>query len=227
MKKYIALLLSLVLLACAGETPRRQTFVTCNDPAPSDDDVELLRWYIQRARRALPSLPPMQRDLLAAHVTRAEQALETLFEALGERSWCTKGKGYLYIAGAAVVADDATGVGAADDVLLPFIAFGAIALHMMTEAPAPPAELAMAWGGVVGTLDSLAREAERLKTSPVLPPMNDCQVHFAECLSSRLQSRRGSTHGSSACIDCNDFCRNQGRWYDFTESGQDCRWWNY
>lgn len=226
MTKLIMMAAALCLLvSCAGEHSHRPQYVTCGDPAPSDDDVELLRWHVERARRALPGLPALEREDMAQRIRRAEDALDRLDRALGTGSWCTKGKGYLFVAGAAVVADDATGVGAVDDIALPFLAVAALALHLMTEAPAPPAELQIAWGGVVGALDAIGRRAETLKSSPPIP-LTNCVEHVGACLETPLGAKNsGGSWGSSICHDCLRLCESRGTWPFATGAGKDCSWW--
>lgn len=164
-------------------------------------------------------------------LARAEVAL-ALYEHLASQGAVRQRRiGQIYTAGGFVVANDATGVGAADDWLIPFLVLGLIANHLTTEAPAPPADLTQAWAEVIAGLDAVGKTAEAIRTasqrvSP-MPPMDDCTAHMSRCLGTPLgEKNSGGKWGRSICSDCLEVCRGSGFWPRTTRYGSDCQWWH-
>jgi hypothetical protein len=208
---------------------RSQKHLICNPRSPTEEDVQWLRARTARARSAVWSLPKSKQGRVLALIERADRAINR-FEYLARKGGCRrKGQGFFYVAGAAVVADDTTGIGAADDVLLPLFALGLVATKLTTEAPAPPAELEQSWIAVISSLEAVGKAAESVRASrrvSPMPPDDDCVAHVRECMASPLSKKRGGKHGRSVCVDCVEICRRQGSWPGKTWDGKDCRWWN-
>lgn len=76
----------------------------------------------------------------------------------------------LYAAGAAVLADDLSGMGVADDVFLPFVAIGLLVTYLATEGPAGPEALEQAWREVMERLDAVAKTAAAMQSRYIPPP---------------------------------------------------------
>jgi hypothetical protein len=132
----------------------------------SSDAVAVVRSKLASARRALKdkgkSLDDSERRSLDEALTQAENALKR-YEELARRGNARKeAMAPLLIAGGGILADDATGVGVADDVLLPFIALGAVVAYVSTQASASDAELNNAWKAVRDKLTATGQVAERV-----------------------------------------------------------------
>lgn len=66
------------------------------------------------------------------------------------------------MAGGAILADDATGVGVADDPLLPIILLGGLLAHAATPSPATEPEISKAWIALSAALAAAATAAIEL-----------------------------------------------------------------
>lgn len=132
----------------------------------STDAVAAIRSKLASARKALTdkgkSLDEQERRSLDEALTQAEGALRR-YEELARRGSARKeAMAPLLIAGGGILADDVTGVGVADDVLLPFIALGAVVAYIGTHASASDAELNNAWQAVLDKLTATGQVAERV-----------------------------------------------------------------
>lgn len=198
---------------------------------PTAADLAEIRGRIQAAEAAVSDLPPQDRAPMRQAISRAKSTLQDYERLAAKGATRQRRVGQIYVAGAVIVADDVSGLGAADDVLLPFLALGLLATHLITEAPAPPADLAQAWGDVIAGLDAVGKAAEGIRAgqrvSP-MPPMDNCTAHLQECLGTSLgDTHSGGTWGRSICRDCFDVCRGARHWPSATGHGKDCQWWNY
>lgn len=210
---------------------RRNRGASASAAVPTAADLAEIRGRIQAAEAAISELSPQDRTSMRQAITRAKSALERYERLASQGATRQRRAGQIYVAGAVVVADDVSGLGAADDVLLPFLALGLIATHLVTEAPAPPADLAQAWGDVIASLDAIGKTAEAIRTagqrvSPI-PPMDHCIAHLGMCLETPLgRPHSGGRWGHSICVDCNEICRRSPTgWPASTGDGKDCRWW--
>lgn len=122
------------------------------------------------ARRSLESpmgatLDAEQRQRLFSALIDAEAAV-TRYTQLSQQGDARQiAMAPLAVAGAGVVADDATGVGVGDDVLLPFIGIAMLAAYCKTASPASNKELAIAWQEVIGRLDALTRITDQIRAA--------------------------------------------------------------
>lgn len=221
--KYIFLYLVISVTSCAGESRYKggsQKYVVCNDPAPSEDDVIVLRSYVADARAALPHLPEPDRSHMTARLDAVEHALDRFERALGSGS-CSKKDAYLPPLG--VVAG-----GAAARVsphLVAFALVGAVAYHLVTQAPTPPMDMRDDWDAVTASMTQVGHLAETLQSSPTID-LSDCQGHVNACLETGSGRRHSSgTYGSSICKACFALCRGGGSWPFATGNGKDCTYW--
>ena len=87
----------------------------------------------------------------------AERSFEGYVRLVERGKAREEAKAPLYAAGVALVADDLSGAGAVDDVLLPFVAFALVVAHVRTLPPPSEQELAAAWAGFLASLQMLAK----------------------------------------------------------------------
>jgi hypothetical protein len=79
----------------------------------------------------------------------------------------------LAVAGTTLVADDVSGAGVADDVLLPVVGLGLLATRLLTQAPASEAEGDKAWREVLAEMQATAQAARQVSaSSSYIPPPN-------------------------------------------------------
>ncbi len=132
---------------------------------PVDAHVAL-RDKLAKARKGLTehgsTLEQEDRKSLDAALTKAERALSH-YEQIVKRGDSRKSAmAPLLVAGGGLIADDATGVGVADDVLIPFVALGIIAVYIGTQSPATDAEISEAWRQVIDRSKDVADVARRI-----------------------------------------------------------------
>lgn len=110
-------------------------------------------------------------------------------------------QGPLYGAGAYVIANDMTGVGVADDVAIPFLALGAVAVVLATTAPASSRALQRALDDVKGSATTVSEVFSRVEDNdkPIAAPgsRQHCIDMYVDC---KLNARRGF-RGCQACMD--------------------------
>lgn len=225
----LALLLTLAPLVALASSPPEGVSLE-----PTTGDLAMVRKQIAEARSAIVKLaalevPKKDRHEIDKRLKQAEEAL-TRYERLSERGKPRRRtQGVLFAAGAVFVADDASLVGAIDDVLLPILAVGALATLILTHGPPSVPELATAWQEVVVAMEAVGQEAERIKKEAarprVLPAPRECRKHFERCQDSYLGKRSSSYWGTSICKLCFDQCQKHG-WPDFV-GDKPCRWWEW
>jgi hypothetical protein len=119
---------------------------------PTADDLAMIREHLAAARSALAKLaalrvPEQSRQELDRRIQQAAEALSR-YERLAQRGAPRKkAQGVLFVAGAAIVADDTTFIGTIDDALLPILAVGALATLILTHGPPTAPELDMGLAG--------------------------------------------------------------------------------
>lgn len=128
---------------------------------PTPEAVTAMRTKLTAMRKVLTEhrgeLPEQQEQLLLARLGDTDRAFEG-YVRLAERGKAREeAKAPLYAAGGVLLADDVSGAGAADDVLLPFVAFALIVTHVKTLPPPSEQELAVAWAGFLASLQALAK----------------------------------------------------------------------
>lgn len=223
MTRVAALFLLVVSAGCGGANGNGWDSKYTPEP-PTDSDIQELRGRVQAARDALRHVPAERRPKLEAAVAQAEASLGR-FESLSRKgARRKKATGFLYMAGAATIANDPSGVGLADNVLVPFIILGIIATHLATDAPAPPRELAQAWDDVIRSLEAVGAAAAA--TSAIHVDRSDCIENYVQCQESELA--RVKSGGRSQCQACLDIRKQDGWWPDSVSGdSMECRWWIY
>jgi len=103
-----------------------------------------------------------ERKELEVAVRNAEAALLGYDDLAGRGHARAAAMGPLALAGGGILADDATGVGVADDPALIFIGIGILAALLLTQAPASDRQLAQAWSKVAASLKAVAAAGEVL-----------------------------------------------------------------
>lgn len=201
-------------------------------PQPaSPQELDVVREHLRLAREALPRVPDDKRTALERAVARAEQAVERYATLATKGETGQQMKGAIVVAGGFVFGNNTTGVGVADDVLLPFLAVAFIAVHMVATAPSTSTDLNQAWNEMIDTMEDVGRTAsvEMTLASMPIPPRDQCTAHYAMCLGTRLgYPSSGGLWGHSICRDCLAMCQGDwGQWPPATGDGKDCKWWNY
>ena len=98
-----------------------------------------------------------EQTILSQKLSNAEQAFER-YVSLAEQGKARDAATLpLYAAGAVLVGDDASGVGVADDVLLPFVGIALLAAYVATLPPPTEREISAAWAGVITSFQALAQ----------------------------------------------------------------------
>jgi hypothetical protein len=137
----------------------------------------------------------------------------------------------LFVAGAAIVADDTTLIGTVDDALLPLLAVGALATLILTHGPPTAPELGQAWQEVTAAMMAVGQEAERVKKEAarprVLPARSDCRKHYERCQESYLGRPNSGGRGRSRCYNCFELCQRSKSWPEVVGDNQPCQWWEW
>jgi hypothetical protein len=226
----LAFMLMLAPLIVAASPPPRAAI-----REPTDKDLSTVRERIAQARGTLvrlTALPADERRELERRVQRAEETLGR-YQRLAERGKARqRTQGTLYTAGVSIVFNDVSGVGAIDDALLPLIAVGLLATHLLTQPPPAVPELAATWHEVVVAMEAVGQGADQVRKEAArkraIPAREDCDEHAKRCLETPLGKRHsGSTWNFSTCADCLDACHAQRFWPDTGWDKKSCRWWEF
>lgn len=133
---------------------------------PTPEDIAAVRAKLAAARGILADkntpLGETERKELETAVADAEAALRSYDELAGQGQARTAAMAPLALAGVGILADDATGVGVADDPLLILVGIGMLATLLLTRAPASDQQLAQAWSRVTSSLRTVAAAGETL-----------------------------------------------------------------
>lgn len=182
-------------------------FGNANAQKDSTDAVAAVRSKLASARKALTdkgkSLDEQERRSLDEALTQAENALRH-YEELARRGSARKeAMAPLLIAGGGLLADDATGVGVADDVLLPFIALGAVVAYVSTQASASDVEFNNAWTAVLDKLTATRQIAERVAARR--------KRKTCYCICGKKDAPKRIALGHMAEWLCRSYCADDGR----------------
>ena len=143
---------------------------------PSPDELNAVKTRLTQARLVLTSPDlPVEEDAhrsLVERLDKAEAALQRYSKLSAQGETRARLEAPLALAGVALLADDATGIGAADDPLLPFIGLGLLATRLLTEAPAPATERDESWRTVLKEVQAVSDMARQVSASSryVQPP---------------------------------------------------------
>jgi hypothetical protein len=132
--------------------------------AVAQPEVKAVRTRLTRARAGLssPKLTEDERRTLESRLNAAERALDAYVRVVTRGDKRAAATAPLYAAGGAVLADDVTGVGAADDPLLPIIGLGVLLAHAATSPPATDSEINKAWIALVAAMEAASATAVEL-----------------------------------------------------------------
>ena len=134
---------------------------------PKPEDVKQLQDRLAASRRALErsgtTLEETERKQLLAKLSSAEQSLTRFVNASNQHAK-RKGLAPLYAIGGALVVDDVTGVGTADDLLLPIVGLAILVAHVATKPEPSTAELDRAWAEVSARVQELSQAAEQIRS---------------------------------------------------------------
>lgn len=143
--------------------------VLAQEPVSPSRALADVQTKLAQARRALgaagSSLSPEDRQRLTRAVEEADEASARYLQLLKQGDARAEAMAPLAVAGGGVALDDATGVGVADDVLLPFIGIAILVAYCRTQSPASSTELATAWEEVIRRLEALARVADQIRVA--------------------------------------------------------------
>ncbi|MEM9489410.1 MAG: hypothetical protein AAGC55_09710 [Myxococcota bacterium] len=176
-----------------------------------------LRVYAAEARRNLARLPAQERAALEPALVGHERALRRYDELAGRGRARQAALAPLVATGAFVLGNDATGVGLVDDVTLPFIALGLVAVVLATSAPASEGELGRARAAVVSSAQAVGRAMAKARLAgQSLSAPGTRQVCIDLYVDCQLNSRRGFPRRQ--CQACMDLCLGGGNiWPDSVE----------
>jgi hypothetical protein len=187
--------------------------------AIAQSEVETVRSRLARARQALssPQLTDDERRMLESKVSAAEKAFEQYVSVVRRGDKRAAATAPLFVAGGTLLADDVTGVGAADDALLPIVGLALVIAHATTAPPATDSEIGKAWLALIVAMEAAsttARELARQKKP-------GCYCYCLETGTSRIPQER---------VDNPDQCRNfcEKRWpgrFIGHQCGGDYVWW--
>jgi hypothetical protein len=130
---------------------------------PRPEDVQALRKRLAEGREALKrsgtELEQADHALLSRQLAATEDALKHFVEL--ENQQAKKNRlPPLYATAGVLIADDATVVGAADDLLLPLVGLAILVTHFAVMNAPTTAELQAAWAEVATRARELSRTAE-------------------------------------------------------------------
>jgi hypothetical protein len=128
--------------------------------ASTPGDFQARISQLQREVRQNRDLDDEQRALLESKLAKVEQALAQVEAVTGQGTERRKRMDSLMTASTAVVANDITGVGAADNVLIPILGLAAIATWLQTSSPAPDADVDEAWNRLRDALDAAVKAGQ-------------------------------------------------------------------
>lgn len=144
---------------------------------PSEDELQEVQKQLARARAVLEHpdvlLEEVHARALSSGLEKTEAALQRYLELSNRGKKRTRLMVPLAAAGATLVADDVTGVGVANDFLLPVVGLGLLATQLLTQAPAPETEVDKVWREVLAEMQATAQIAREVSaSSSYIPPPN-------------------------------------------------------
>ncbi|WP_428262865.1 polymorphic toxin type 34 domain-containing protein [Haliangium sp.] len=121
------------------------------------DAKERIQFWVRQAETLLtdPGIPEEHRDRLEGAIERTRHALSRYDDLRFRGQSRTMIIAPITTSAGAIVADDATVVGAADDVLLIPLALAAIATYAITDPAASEQELTQAWNATLDQVGAL------------------------------------------------------------------------
>jgi hypothetical protein len=134
---------------------------------PRPEDVQALRKRLAEGREALKrsgtELEQADHALLSRQLAATEDSLKRFVEL--ENQQAKKNRlPPLYATAGVLIADDATVVGAADDLLLPLVGLAILVTHVAVMNAPTTAELEAAWTEVVSRVQALSAAAKTVNS---------------------------------------------------------------
>ena len=173
-----------------------------------------LRIYASQARARVSRLSPRQRAVVEPALRAHEHAIARYDRLMAQGQSRRRLQAPLIATGAFIVADDVTGFGVADDVVLPFLALAAVAAALATDAPASGKALQDAYQSVRDTAEQVSKA---LESSPVDDSSSTeaskgtrqtCIDLYVDC-----QENGHRSFHRSGCQRCMDLCMgNEYNW---------------
>lgn len=208
MIRFLAVFLAASLLSCDSSD---LTGLELNDEPNRVELTDDLRDYARQARANLARMTAEQRadiePLLADHesaVARFDRLM-----AMGQTRRAVLSP--LVGMGAYMVLNDSTGVGVADDVLLPFIALGLVAGKMATSPPASGGALLRAYDQVRSTAEAVSQKIEEIQNYGVAEAQGTEAQGITEARSESQAMPGTREHCIAMYVDCK---QNASRGFD-------------
>ena len=205
---YVALLLTVAAasqLSCTGE------------PGPLGEDgrrVDLphdLRVYARDARVKLTLLGPADRAKIEPLLRAHERAIVRYDRLMARGQTRRSMMAPLLGTGAYVVLNDATGVGIADDVLLPFLALGAVAVTLATRPSASNQALSSAYQDVKDSAIAVSDAMNNATANGIDQAMSESIAEPGtrqHCIDRYVDCKNNAARGfdTRKCQGCMDLC---------------------
>jgi len=164
-----------------------------SNPSPLHVRLEVMREQVRQDR----AIGDEDRALLESKLAAVDSAL-AVFERLASQDEERKRQmAPVLIAGTALLADDATGVGTADDPPLLIVGLAAASVHARTQAPASDLELQAALGQLESAIDAAVQAGRAvLMSQQATSKIQGLSAHLARTLARIL----GRTVGGKSPI---------------------------
>lgn len=192
-----------------------------SDPIPLGED---LRTYARDARANMSRLPASYQAAVAPMLGEHERALARFDRVMAQGQTRRALQAPLLVTSASLLFDDATGVGVANDIALPFLALGFVAAAIATTPPASRKTKRQAYADVVDSAQSVSNVMEattRFMTSQQVTSVpGERQFCIDMYVACQLEGRRSFPR--SRCQPCMDQCTGQGfKW----PKANGCKFW--
>lgn len=192
------------------------------------EEVEKIRANIAQARKVLADpkvdLDPEDRERLRKALAATEKSFQSYLAAVqkedaeggnGQLSSSAR-TGALYAAAGAIAADDATGVGMVDDILLPFIVLGLMSTQAQQKLAA------------VASPTSMAMDGLRLSLSALLSVTHQVAAKKPGCYCKCLKKNDGPypQQRLKSASECRRFCESSDQGFQGFECGKVTGWFD-
>ncbi len=178
--------------------------------------VERIRYWVDAADGVLdnPSISSEHKARLQAALSATRAALSTYSLVRGRGANRAAVMGPLRLSAGGILADDATGVGVGDNVLLIPLALAAIATYVVTDARASDDELGQAWNEVLDSSRQLGAAVTAATAAMAATEIERrCMERMVHCLENPWQPSWNRDYGPrKACRECYRQCTMGGQW---------------
>lgn len=207
-----------VLASCATgvEQVHERSFVTHNDE--EQEAKERMQYWVGAASKLLdnPGLSGEHKQKLEVAIKQARASLSRYSTLRGRGGIRAAVLAPIRVSAGAIAADDTTGVGLSNDVLLIPLALAAIATYVVTDAAASANELGASWNDALEQMRQLGiLTAAAAMTVDELDGV--CMSHMVHCLENVWQPawNREDFGPRKNCKDCYLECKIDGKWPDY------------